>query len=96
MHPALQSPNPMPPPPPCLTRSDTLEGHVAALVEAEVARTLAKCGGLGEVAARLQQAQVRGRAGRRAGGALRGGFWGGHSRLARERTTLLRARSTPT
>lgn len=33
---------------------------MAALVEAEVARTLAKCGGLGEVATRLQLAQVKG------------------------------------
>ncbi|KAL4424572.1 hypothetical protein ABPG77_009156 [Micractinium sp. CCAP 211/92] len=39
---------------------DRLEGHVAALVDAEVARTLAKCGGLGEVAARLQLAQEAG------------------------------------
>ncbi|KAL4421302.1 hypothetical protein ABPG75_010593 [Micractinium tetrahymenae] len=39
---------------------DVLEGHVAALVDAEVARTLAKCGGMGEVAARLQQAQESG------------------------------------
>lgn len=49
----------------CCAFSDALEGHVATLVGAEVARTLAKCGGLGEVAARLQQAQVDGEPGRR-------------------------------
>lgn len=38
---------------------DALEGHVAAVVGAEVARTLAKCG-LAEVAARLQQLQDQG------------------------------------
>lgn len=38
--------------------SDALESHVAAVVGAEVSRTLAKCG-LAEVVARLQEVQVR-------------------------------------
>ena len=42
------------PSPPC---SDALEGHVAAVVGAEVSRTLGKCG-LAEVVQRLQAHQV--------------------------------------
>ena len=44
-------------PPPFPACSDALESHVAAVVGAEVSRTLAKCG-LAEVVARLQVVQV--------------------------------------
>lgn len=53
--PAAQQPHIPPPFPAC---SDALESHVAAVVGAEVSRTLAKCG-LAEVVARLQAVQVR-------------------------------------
>lgn len=43
---------------PALPCSDALEGHVAAVVAAEVGRTLTKCG-LAEVVRRLQELKVR-------------------------------------
>ncbi|PSC76084.1 Conserved oligomeric Golgi complex subunit 6 [Micractinium conductrix] len=39
---------------------DALEGHVGAVVAAEVARTLRKCGGLAQVVERVQRAQEAG------------------------------------